>query len=136
MHSATAPFRVCGSCQKQWASPYDFVVDAEIRLLGLQMVPKKSQGNLLMFGHRCGTSISVFAKHLHHLVPDPEEEANPQAVVSYEECKRLCRNLKDLAVCDRPCPKAGDRRLVQAILQLKQRSKGTQTAGGERESPA
>lgn len=122
MHSATAPFRVCGSCQKQWASPYDFVVDPEIRLLGLQMVPKASHGNLLVFGHRCGTSISVFAKYLQQLEPDPQEQANPQAVVSYEECNRLCRNLKHLTVCDRHCPKAADRRLIQAILKLKQGS--------------
>ncbi|KPK78501.1 MAG: hypothetical protein AMS25_15040 [Gemmatimonas sp. SM23_52] len=122
--SATAPFRVCGSCEKQWASSYDFVVDPEVRLLGLQMVPKSPKGNLLVFGHRCGTSISVFAKRLGDLLADPDDDdADPDPVVSYEECKRHCPKVEDLAVCDRLCPRAADRRLVRAIFELKRGSK-------------
>ena len=121
--SATAPFRICGSCEKRWASSYDFVVDPEIRLLGLQLVPNSPKGNLLVFGHRCGTSISVFTNRIRDLVADPDEDADPDPVVSFEECHRHCRKLKDLVACDRLCPKAGDRRLVRAILELKQRSK-------------
>ncbi len=120
--AATGPFRICGSCQEQWASEQDFVLDPDIRLLGLQVVPNLPDGNLLVFGHCCGTSISLFAKRLRQLMPDPEDDAD-LPVIGYEECVLNCRGLEDLARCDRPCPKARDRRLVQVILKLKYGSK-------------
>jgi hypothetical protein len=118
--TAPAPFRLCGSCLREWASWHDFVVDPEIRLLGLQAVPNLPDGNLLVFDHACGTSISVPVRRVRRHLPDLEEEALPSARLSLEECRRHCPDLDDLVACERACVKARDRRIVQLIMQRKQ----------------
>jgi hypothetical protein len=121
--TAPAPFRLCGSCLREWASWNDFVIDPELRLLGLQAVPNLPDGNLLVFDHACGTSISLLVRRVRPHLPDLEEEALPPARVDLEECRRHCPELEELAACVRPCVKARDRRIVQAILRLKQGAK-------------
>jgi len=117
--TAPAPFRLCGSCQRVWATWRDFVLDPEIRLLGLQAVPNVPDANLLVFDHCCGTSISLLVKRVRLLLPGLDEGPFPPVTLGHEECVRHCEQLEDFAVCERPCAKARDRRLVQAILQLK-----------------
>ena len=119
------PFCVCGRCQKQWAVWRDFVVDPEVRLLGLQHVPNIPNGNLLVFDHSCGTSVSILAQQLRTFVPDQEDAvpADSPGSISTEECTRLCVDLEHLVACDRPCPRASDRRLAQAIVDLRQETK-------------
>ena len=120
-----APFRHCGSCLREWASWHDFVVDPEIRLLGLQAVPNLPDGNLLVFDHACGTSISLPVRRVRRHLPVQEEEEPPPVTLGLQECRRHCPDLDDLVVCERPCPKARDRRIVQRILRLKERAEPT-----------
>lgn len=121
--TAPAPFRLCGSCLREWLSWHDFVVDPEIRLLGLQAVPNLPDGNLLVFDHACGTSISLPVRRLRRHLPDLAEEALPPAALGLEECRRHCPDLDDLVACERPCVKARDRRIVQLIQRLKREAK-------------
>jgi hypothetical protein len=121
--TAPAPFRLCGSCRRQWASWNDFVIDPELRLLGLQAVPSLPDGNLLVFDHCCGTSISLLVSCVRPYLADLGEEAPTAVRVGLEECRRNCPELEELAACARPCVQARDRRVVQAILQLKQGAK-------------
>lgn len=114
-----APFRLCGSCLREWASWHEFVVDPEIRLLGLQAVPHLPDGNLLVFDHSCGTSISLPVRRVRCHLPDQEEVPPRPIELGLRECRRYCPDLDDLAACDRPCPKARDRGIVQLILRLK-----------------
>jgi hypothetical protein len=72
-----APFRVCGSCAKGWACWRDFILDPDLRLLGLQLVLDLADGNLLVFDHCCGTSISVFVKRLRPLFTEIEDCDDP-----------------------------------------------------------
>jgi hypothetical protein len=118
-----APFRACGSCLKEWASWHDFVLDPQIRLLGLQSVPSTPDGSLLVFDHGCGTSISVPVNRVRPHLQDLEVEPCTPARIGYEECRRHCEELEDLAACHRPCVRARDRRLVQMILQYQQASR-------------
>jgi hypothetical protein len=116
---APAPFRLCGSCMTEWPSWYDFVVDPEIRLLGLQAVPNVPDGNLLVFDHACGTSISLLVRRIRPFL-EQEDVSHPEEPLGYEECRRHCPELKDLVACDRPCVKARDRAIVRAILLIMQ----------------
>jgi len=121
--TAPAPFRLCGSCQRVWATWRDFVLDPDIRLLGLQAVPSAPDANLLVFDHCCGTSISLLVRRIRHLLPALDEEPLPPATLGYEDCRRHCQQLEDFVACERPCAKARDRYLVQAILRLRRGAK-------------
>jgi hypothetical protein len=106
-----------------WATWRDFVLDPELRLLGLQAVPSLPDANVLVFDHCCGTSISLLVRRVRHLLPGLDEEPLPPATLGYGECRRHCQQLEDFVACDRPCPKARDRRIVLAILRLRRRAK-------------
>ena len=117
------PFRSCGSCKKRWLTWEDFVHDSGIHLLGLQAVDHLPDANLLVFEHRCGTSVSIKARDLRpHLLPVPENGAGLPRLLDTEECAGHCRLLEDLSECDRPCINARDRRLIGALMELKRGS--------------
>ena len=69
---AAGPFQICGSCRRAWPTWDNFVLDPDVRLLGLQSEIAKPDVNLLVFEHSCGSSISILSKRLRHLLPEPE----------------------------------------------------------------
>jgi hypothetical protein len=71
-------FQTCGSCKRAWPTWDSFVLDPAVRLLGLQVVITNADINVLVFEHRCGSSISILTPRLRHLLPDPEP-ADPPA---------------------------------------------------------
>lgn len=115
------PFRTCGSCKKRWPDWKHFLHDAGVRLLGLQASPQLTEANLLVFEHRCGSSISILAKRLRHLLPAAREEAPAPRLYGTDVCREHCTRLEDLASCDRPCANATDRSLVQLLLEMKRK---------------
>ncbi len=118
---SSQPFRTCGSCKKSWSDWKQFLLDTGVRLLGLQASPHLAEANLLVLEHRCGSSISILASRLRHLVPVPGDEAETPCLYGTEMCREHCTRLEDLAACDRPCVNANDRRLVQLLLEIKRR---------------
>jgi hypothetical protein len=118
--AAPAPFRLCGCCQHAWATWHEFVLDPDLRLLGLQVVPGAADANVLVFDHCCGSSISVLVRRVRHLLPDVDDTALPPVEVGLDTCRRHCRDLEAFLACERACPKARDRRIVQAIVRLRQ----------------
>ncbi len=119
---ADGPFRACGMCHKQWATRQDFIADPKLRLLGLQAVPHHADGNLLVFEHDCGTTVSVLAWRLRDLLPaeDRGEEGLPLLYGS-EGCKGYCTRLEELSACDRSCSNARDRRLTLWVAEQKRK---------------
>jgi hypothetical protein len=113
------PVRVCGSCAKEWACWRDFILDPDLRLLGLQSVPDLVDGDLLVFDHCCGTSVSVFLRRLRPSFPDIEECDDPPGQAVIQGCPRSCQSLEEFVACDIPCTRARDRRLVRMILKLR-----------------
>jgi hypothetical protein len=109
----------CGSCGRGWDQWPDFILDPEIRPIGFQMIPGVPDANLLVFEHRCGSSISVLARRLRHIFADSGQAADLPALFGTEMCSGLCRFLDNLEACDRPCINARDRRLVLAVLKMK-----------------
>ena len=118
--SSADPFQVCGACKRAWQTWDLFVKDPQVSLLGLQFVATDRDCNLLVFEHSCGSSTSVLARRLRHLLPDLEcaEVALP-VLFGTNECPGHCRSLADLEACVEPCGNARDRALILIIQCLK-----------------
>ncbi len=117
MEHAPPPFQICGSCRNSWPTWDSFVADPAVRLLGLQSDVANPHVNLLVFEHACGSSISILARRLRHLLPEPEI-ALPR-LFGTPECRGHCVRLEDLQACDAPCSNARDRRLILFVQALK-----------------
>ncbi len=116
---STQPFRSCGSCGQSWPTWESFVFDPDLRLLGMQVVDNLPQANLVVFEHRCGSSVSVLASRLRFLLPDHRKLHLPSLFGS-DSCQEHCRVLENLALCDRPCINARDRRLALLLHEMRE----------------
>ena len=112
-------FKTCGSCRKTWEGWQDFVLDPAIRILGFQAVESVPDANLIVFEHKCGSSISLLAKRLRHILPGPGEDTHLPVLYGSEVCREHCRLIQDLEACDRPCANSRDRRLIQLLLEMR-----------------
>jgi len=117
--SAASIFRSCGSCGRRWTTPHEFLHDAGLALVGLQVAEHRPESNLIVFEHACGSSVSVLTARLRPLAPDTAAGADLPDRYGTEECRRLCRQVDEWSACDRPCVNARDRRLLQAVIALK-----------------
>ncbi len=115
----TANFQTCGSCRHAWATWDSFVLDPAVRLLGFQAVVANRDFNVLVFEHSCGSSVSILAPRLRHLLPEPEPGDPPALLLDTEQCRGHCRFLEDLEACDAPCSNARDRELILFVQRMK-----------------
>lgn len=113
------PFQICGACKQEWPTWEGFVLDPAIRLLGFQAVIANADLNLLVFEHRCGSSVSILARRLRHLLPGQEGERPFTTLFGTGECHEHCRFLTNLEMCDSPCVNARDRRLILLFQSMK-----------------
>ncbi len=97
----------------------DFILDPDVRLLGFQAVSSLPDANLFVFEHRCGSSISILAKRLRHLLSEAPTQSQLPNLFESEQCSQFCRTLENLTVCDRPCVNARDRRLIHTVVKMK-----------------
>ena len=116
---AAGPFQICGSCRRAWPTWDNFVLDPDVRLLGLQSEIAKPDVNLLVFEHSCGSSISILSKRLRHLLPEPEPGDPLTRLMGTDQCRRHCRHLEDLEACDAPCSNARDRGLIRLMQGMR-----------------
>ena len=113
------PFQTCESCRRVWPTSESFILDPEVRLLGLQAVVTNPDVNLLVFEHRCGSSISILSRRLRHLLPEPKPGSPTVRLLGTEECRGHCLRLGDLEACDAPCSNARDRELTLLVNRMK-----------------
>ena len=113
------PFQTCASCGSAWPTWESFVLDPAVRLLGLQAVITDPDVNLLVFEHRCGSSISILSRRLRHLLPGPTPANPPVRLLGTEQCRGHCLRLEDLEACDAPCSNARDRELILLVQRMK-----------------
>jgi hypothetical protein len=118
--SGARPFQVCGFCKNAWPTWDSFVLDPAVRLLGLQAAVVNPDFNVLVFEHRCGSSISILTRRLRHLQPEPEPSGPPLRLMGTDQCRGHCRLLEDLEVCDAPCINARDRKLTLLVRSMKE----------------
>ena len=116
----TAPIRTCGSCGSQWQRWNDFFQDPKVRILGLQVVPDLPEANLMVFEHACGSTISVLASRLRHLVAGSRPAADAPSLYGSDACGQECRLIENLNLCDRRCRNSTDRQLAILIHAVKQ----------------
>lgn len=117
------PFKVCGSCGHRWPGWDDLLADPQIRLLGLQAVARVPEASVLVFEHRCGSSVSVLAMRLHHLVPEIPAHEWP-SLRGTAACPGHCLHQEDQGPCDQRCR----HRLDRAVLDLVKAAQGERRA--------
>jgi hypothetical protein len=122
VQASTAVFRACGSCGQTWRSWEDFVRDPGVRLLGLQAIMNLPDANLLVFEHRCGSSVSVLASRFRQFLPDSQDFSAWSSLRGTDRCSGHCFRLEDLQECDQPCINARDRRLILRLLEMKRQA--------------
>lgn len=122
--NTSASFQVCGACKFAWSTWDGFVQDRTVRLIGLQYVANLPDCNLMVFEHRCGSSISVLTRRLRYLLPEPESAVPLAVLFGTRECPGHCRLLADLEACDAPCANVRDRALILLIQCLKNNAAG------------
>jgi len=125
VESASGAFQVCGACKHDWPTWDGFVRDPAVRLLGFQCLAAEPGCNLLVFEHSCGSSISVLARRLRHLLPEVESDAPLPVLFGTDRCRIHCRSLQDLEACDAPCGNVRDRALILLIQCLKNTARQT-----------
>jgi len=114
-----APFQICGACKQAWPEWEQFVRDPAVRLLGLQFGPSHPEINLLVFEHGCGSSISILARRLRHVLPGPAPDGPRSNLRGTDQCRGHCLHLEDLEACEAPCTNAGDRELLRLVREMK-----------------
>lgn len=100
-----------------WDTWESFVADLEVRLLGLQALPSVPEASVLIFEHRCGSTVSVLTKRLHHLLPD-DSSADLPSLYGTEECALHCFSLADHSKCDLPCSLSRDREILALVEEI------------------
>lgn len=122
MQPSKERFRTCGSCRQVWRSWEDFVRDPGVRLLGLQAIMNLPDANLLVFEHRCGSSVSVLASRFRQHLPDSQDSSGWSSLRGTDQCSGHCLHLENLQQCDRPCINARDRRLILQLMEMKRQA--------------
>src|SRR5512134_3844443 len=87
-------FRTCGACRRRWSTAEEFLDDAEVSVLGLQVAGHVPEANLIVFDCACGSSVSVLVDRLRFLQPEPLDGSLGDLFGS-EQCKELCLELED-----------------------------------------
>jgi hypothetical protein len=113
------PFRACGSCGKEWANWEDLILDPRLRLLGFQVDVRYPDANLLVFEHRCGSSVSVLASRLRPFFREIEKDSGLPSLYGTHTCNKYCSQIENLVACDRRCANARDRHMIQLLLKMK-----------------
>ncbi len=116
---AAGCFQTCGSCKHAWPTWESFVLDPAVHLLGLQAVPANPDFNVLVFEHRCGSSVSILTPRLRHLLPEPEPGEPAARLLGTGQCRGHCVRLEDLEQCDAQCSSARDRRLILLLQRMR-----------------
>lgn len=91
-----------------------------MRLLGLQAVTAVPDANLLVFEHRCGSSVSVLTRRLQRLLPG-HPAADWPSLRGSDACRKHCLSLADHAPCDLRCRHTRDRDLLAFVEAMKAR---------------
>ncbi len=120
--SRVKAFLTCGACRRAWSDERQFLIDPELRLLGFQGHARIPESNLLVFEHRCGSSVSVLARRLRHLLPQVTTGDRVPVLYGTDACGGFCRTLEDLSACERRCANAGDRALVRLVIEMRRTS--------------
>ncbi len=115
--TASAMFKVCGSCRRAWPTWESFVTDPEVRLLGLQSRASLPEATVLIFEHWCGSSVSILTSRLRYLVPHHPGAKWP-CLRGTDQCPGHCEDFSDHGRCVEPCRLALDREILAIAVAL------------------
>lgn len=116
--AAVDDFATCGSCHFRWPTWEEFVLDPGVRLLGFQGLVALPETNLLVFEHRCGSSVSILTTRLRHLLPEEDGEPLP-CLRGTVDCPGHCLSLADTGTCEMCCVNARERELIGIVREIR-----------------
>jgi hypothetical protein len=113
-------FRTCSLCQREWPTRVDFELDPELPVLGIVVHFGDPYRGLVLFNHRCGTTIAIAVADFRDELPPLAGELH----TGQEGCPGHCLRFADLEACDQPCRNAPLRRFVHSLAAAKERAQG------------
>jgi hypothetical protein len=116
-------FKSCSLCDWEWSSLAEFASDPDAQPLGLVIHFRDPYASLLLFNHRCGTTLAVRADEFRDRLPALGGELR----AGQAGCERRCLRFEDLADCDQPCRNAPLRHLMVELIAAK--AAGAATGG-------
>jgi hypothetical protein len=113
---ATAPFKSCPKCKKDWDTRCYFLSDTQLKLNGYQVSFTKLDSGLLLFTHHCDdcfSTMGVYVTEFDDLYTGVRYTENKALS---DECPRYCINEKKLDRCEAKCECAFVREIIQIVL--------------------
>jgi hypothetical protein len=106
-----SPFRRC-TCGHEWATRQDFLDDPEVAIVGYQVDFEALQLGLLLFNHRCRTTLAMEAAQFRDLYDGP---VFAKKMTQEPDCPGYCAHRDNLERCPAECECAYVSEIVQII---------------------
>lgn len=107
-------FQNCNNCQTRWETVYAFMRDPTVELVGYMPTFDELTNGLLLFNHRCGTTLACVVGQFEHLYDGPRYESNRHG---NDDCPGYCLNKTDFTPCPQKCSCAFVRELLQIVAR-------------------
>jgi hypothetical protein len=107
-------FKQCSGCGHVWASRDALLDDAEVTLVGYQVLMGHLEAGYFLFNHLrqgCGSTVSIKAGEFFDLYEGPVFDTSKSGEV---ECGGHCLHTQDLS----PCPVECECAFVREVLQI------------------
>lgn len=105
-------FRECGMCGERWPSREAFLSDPGVALVGYQVDFRNLLEGLLLFNHRCKTTLSISVRTFRDLYSGPVFAARAEGT---DDCPGYCLHTDVLDRCPAQCECAYVRDILQRI---------------------
>lgn len=106
-------FKTCTCCKCPWFTREEFLEDANVEIIGYQANFGDLELGLFLFNHLdCHSTIAIPADRFNDLYDGP---VFAHRLTGTEFCLELCKDVNELASCDRKCECAYVREIVQII---------------------
>jgi len=108
-------FKKCPCCRFEWKKRDDFLYDKDLEIIGYQSNLDALELGLLLFNHKCGTTLSVSVEGFRDLYDGP---VYSESKTGGGECPGYCLHRDELRRCPTKCACAWARELVQIIKNI------------------
>lgn len=107
----TTIFKQCSNCGFEWLTREQWLRDPLLELVGYQVSFKALKTGILLFNHRCRTTLALYASDFEDLYDGPVFK---ERATGTDDCPGYCLHQDNLA----PCPARCECSYVRNIIQL------------------
>ena len=105
-------FKICPSCGYVWDTRELFLSDPDLSIIGYQADFRTLEMGLLLFNHRCKSTLAVKAGMFRDLY---DGTVYPERKTGSDDCPAYCLNESQLAPCPASCECAYVREIIDRI---------------------